>query len=375
MNPRATRPAPTNETPASRARPIIQPASVLALSTALSTIAAAPALQAQTSPPAPTITTVATSPRRLEVRLGMSAAATDRFAETRFRRLLAIEVRDFAFVSPSPLGPIRDEVAYVWIDVPSPSFALIEMRLGPNALSRRSISMSGLGRDVSGRLVALAVSEMLRAQTSLSRVRKPQSAKPVPNDVVLVPARRGPVVALTGSAAAAVLPWSETWLAGSGLGLSFSLDHVGQRIFGRWLGGDAPFGPLGWLELGLGADARYNVGRGFRVSIGAEASAAMLHFGAVRGVNHHPGDRDTWSARAGLDLGLETKVGRSTWLAVGLSPGAILRPVPWQSTTSHAGSLKGGWFGLSVSLLLEHPSSLRASPNATRGQARWLGTN
>jgi hypothetical protein len=150
-----------------------------------------------------------------------------------------------------------------------------------------------------------------------------------------------------------VLPSDSGFLAGPSLSLGYRSRRTSETVFGRLLGGTGDGGSLRWLELGLAADYRLWLGSSWRLVGGLAAALASVRIGDARGVDEIAGERDTWSARAGLVLGAETRLLPSTWLALALEPGAILRPASYMDTAGAAGTLDGAWLGATLSLQLE----------------------
>jgi hypothetical protein len=288
------------------------------------------------------------------VRLSLSPAAAASLSELRVRRLLGIELRNVAALSPAAGGPLGDHIVHVWIDLPSPRSALIEARAGERPLSRREIPIANLSADVAARLVAISASELIRAQTRPTRPRRPAPPRrPSPEELEKA-ARMAPALTWSAAGAVALIPAEGGVLAGPGAELAYRPHVAGQRLFTRWLTGPTSAGVLRWFEVGLGADYRLWVTPSFRFALGASAAIASLHFTSVRAVDAQPWALDTWSARAGADLAAELRLGDSTWLGLSFAPSAMLRPVPYEDARGRAASFNGAWLGLNLSLAIEH---------------------
>jgi hypothetical protein len=303
--------------------------------------------------PAPSSAQIArpatTASKSIELRASFSATASGFFQEPRLRRLLAIELQSVATVSSTSSGPLGDQVAWAWIDLPEESTASIEARVAGSAVLRRTISIEGLGPDAAARHVAIAVAEMIRSLAHPSRSRKPVAGKSPCCEQLETASRSMPRLIWNGGASAAVITGEPMLLAGASIGLGLRYHHTGARLLARWLGGSPGFGTVSWLEAGLGVDQRFTLHRSWRMWLGAQAAAASLQIGGVQSVDGQSGQHAAWSARAGASVGAETRLGESTWLGLAVEPGAILHPVAFEDPSS-SGKLGGGWIGFDLSL-------------------------
>jgi len=326
------------------------PAAAIVLAIGLSGASAG----AQAAPNGGGVTPAAAAPRLVEVRLAMSGVASQKLVEPRVRRLLEIELEDNAILAPGASGPLGDHVAYVWIDLPTPSSVLMEVRIGERPVSRRELQIAGLTFDVAARFVAIAASEMVREQMRPVRPpRKPPPPKgPSPAELERA-ARDAPAIFYTGSGSFAVLPAQAAFLAGPSLSLGYRNRRASEGVFGRLLAGTADGGPLRWLEVGLTGDYRLWLDPGWRLTAGVAAALSSVRVTDVRAVDGIAGERDTWSARAGLVLGAEVRVLPAGWLGLSLEPGAILRPARYMDHAGADGAVEGAWLGATLTLQLE----------------------
>jgi hypothetical protein len=319
--------------------------------------ASAPAPAPVVTPaPSPTPAPTSAQPTGVEVRLSLSKAAADAFSERRFRNKLAIELQSIGTLASGTGGPIGDDVALVWVDVPRAGQALIHVRAGPSPVARRAIDLGGLASDVAGRVVAIAIVEMLlspgasRASARPRRLPPPRAPTPEQLEAAL---RAQPALVWTGGAAGAWLPGAGALLAGASAGLALRAEQASEQLTARWLGGRGDAGTLGWLEVGVGLDYRIWVANGTRLALGAAAAASAVHLGGARAVDGIAGQHDSWSARAGARLGLEARLGPSAWLGLTLEPGAILRPVPYETPAAGAATVSGPFLGVALELAIE----------------------
>ncbi len=284
--------------------------------------------------------------RVVEVRIALSSDALTKLSEPRLRRLLEIELEGSAVLAPGAVGPLGDHVAYLWVDRPTERQIAIEVRVGERAVARRDIAAEGLTGDVAARLVAIAASEMVRDQMEPLRAvprRPPPPRRPTAEEIELA-SRSQPAVQLFAGADLAFLPQDAGILAGPSLGLGFRYYGISETLFARWLTGPSPSGALRWLEFGVSADYRLWLSPSFRLAFGGEAALASAHLGDARIAGGLPGERDTWSARAGGRIGAEFHLGGPLWLTLTATPGAILRPVYYESPAGK-GTLEGLWIG------------------------------
>jgi hypothetical protein len=292
--------------------------------------------------------------RIVEVRVALSSDVLKKLSEPRLRRLLEIELEGSAVLAPGAIGPLGDHVAYIWVDRPSENQIAIDVRVGDRPVSRREIAAARLSGDEAARLVAIAASEMVRDQMEPVRApprRPPPPRRPTEAEIEL--ASRGlPAVQLLVGADVAFAPKDAAVLAGTSLGLGFRYYGISETLFARWLTGPSNSGALRWLELGLSAEYRLWLSPSWRLAFGGEAAVASAHLGDAQVAYGAPGERDTWSARAGGRIGAELHLGGPVWLSLTATPGAILRPVHYESPAGK-GALEGLWLGAGLGLHFE----------------------
>ncbi|AKT36032.1 uncharacterized protein CMC5_001440 [Chondromyces crocatus] len=296
--------------------------------------------------------------RPIEVRVALSSVAAGTLSEVRLRRLLDIELTDTAQVAATATGPLDEHAAYVWIERPTEARLEIQVRIDARPVVRRGISISGLTADVAARLVAITTSEMIRAE--IRRARAPRRAvtprAPTAEELELA-ARDHDALSLGAGPHAAWLPASSTLLAGPGLAVGLRRSRVEQVLFARWLASPVGDSTMRWLEAGLAADYRIWIHPALRITLGASAAAASVRLSNVTAVDDLPGEQDTWSARAGAQISVDTRIGGPLWLGMHLEPGAVLRAVPFRNAAGNRDEIAGAWLGLGFSLTAEAVSS------------------
>jgi hypothetical protein len=297
------------------------------------------------------------SDRTVEIRLTLSTFALRTLSEPRVRHLIEIETEDVAVLAPGPSGPLGDHVAYVWVDQPTISKVVVEARVGDHPVERREIAVRGLAGDVAARLVAIAVSETVRAGMAPRPAPPPPPPPPPPRptaEEMERAARASPAVMLGPAAALAVLPAASGVVAGPSLAVAFRDFGASEAIFARWLTGAAHGGALRWLEIGLSADYRFWLGRSFRLALGGQGAFSSVHVGDALGIEGQPGQEESWSARAGGFVALEARLAAPFWLSLSAEPGAILRPVHYTGPANAAGAIGGAWLGFGLTVHFEH---------------------
>ena len=293
--------------------------------------------------------------RLVEIRLALSGPAAHALSEPRVRSLIEIEAESFAVLAPGAAGPLGDHVAYVWVDEPTAAKVVVEVRVGDRGVERRDLAVRGLAGDVAARLVAMAVSEMVRAGMAPRPAPAPPPAgprRPTPDELERG-YRRAPALLFTATGSFVGLPAASGLLAGPGLALGFRNFGATETFTARWLTGSTRGSALRWLELGLGADYTFWLGRSWRLGLGGGAAFSSVHLADAEAVEGREKERDTWSARANGLVSLEAKLVPSIWLALSAEPGAVLRPVRFTDVGGNAASVVGAWLGAGLALHFE----------------------
>lgn len=291
------------------------------------------------------------------VRLTVSPKANERLIARRLRALLRIQLGDEAEVEPGAVGSLADELIYVWIDVPQPRLALIEVRGHAMALGRRTLAIADFPADVAARVVAIEASEMVRVQAA-AHARNKAGPEPTGDTDPLTGDDAG--VALDSSFDVHGLPSaSPSFLFGPTLSLEHRQQFTAQALYLRWHTGLGDGVGLRWLEVGAGIDLRFSLAERWRLTVGARAGAVVVGLPSdveVDGHRNPDGASDEISARVAGSVGAETALAPQVWLGLRAEPGAVLRPfdytVPGPEPT--LGSVEG--FSMVGSL------SLRVTP-------------
>lgn len=290
----------------------------------------------------------------VEVRLALSEPASVLLVPTRFRRYLSIELDDAGEVDGDGDGPLHDRVAYVWIDLPDPGQVRIQTRVGRHPVATRTFSLrEGLRADVAARLVAIATSEMVRAQARPLRTRKPKRPKPPTPEQIELATRDNPAVLFAGGASGMWIPASGAVLGGSEIDLSYRLGGVRQHLLASWLGGTSDAGPTQWMDLGLGVDRTWWTSPSWRFSLGAVARAGLVRLRDVVSIDGEQGERQAWSSRAAARIQVQRLLSGPSWLSLSLEPGVVLRSPSYVTDTGQAGEVEGFFLGMGLSLELE----------------------
>jgi hypothetical protein len=277
----------------------------------------------------------------------MSRAADDRLHEVRVRRLLAIELDGVAVVEPEAVGPLGDEVIRIWIDVPHPRRAVLEVRRTNGPLARRALAIGGLSSDVAARLVAIATSEMVRVQ-ALPRRRSP--APPAPRRERLeMPAS----FAVQASYAGLWLPASTpALLSGAAIAIEHRRGVTLQALRADWL--SSPVEPtVRWVEIGGALGARLPLADGWRLAVGGRAGAAAVAFHDAAAVDGVGTARDAWIGHAAASIGADAALGGAAWLGLTVEPGATLHAPRVVDDDGASRSFGGFSLGFALTLAAE----------------------
>jgi len=285
----------------------------------------------------------ASASESIQVRVALSKAAAKRLFTLRVRRLLDIELDGVATVEAASHGPLAGDIIRVWIDVPNPRRAVIEVRRAGRSLARHQLAIGGFPSDVAARVVVIAASEMVRVQAELG-----QQVQPPANDNT-EPSGEDEDAALAFGAGLTglILPGTDPGLLfGSELALEHRRGISAQTLYGRWLFGEGAL-RLRWLEVGAAVDVRAALSPVWRLRFGARAGGVALAIPNAALIDGAPATSD-WTARAAALVGVEAALLPSSWATLSLEPGAMLRSI---AVTDREGDLDDiGGFALAVNL-------------------------
>ncbi len=289
----------------------------------------------------------------------MSSAAAKRLHRLRVRRLLEIELDDLVSLDAGSAGPLGGDIIRVWIDLPEPGRAIVEVRRTGRALKRRTLAIGKYSADVAAATIAMVASEMVRYQARLLHRKTP----PVPEPVD-APERKGELHARQGLAISASTGalWLPESTPGAVLGPELALEHrsglVGQQLYGRWLVGDDGARWLGWLEVGAGASVRLPLpAAGWRMHLGARAGAVALQIPQAAAINEVPSTPQSWTVRAGGLVGLEARLAPRTWLGLAVEPGAALRSLRASDAAGETWEVGGFAMNVALGLTADPPAA------------------
>lgn len=254
------------------------------------------------------------------MRIALSPAADERLNERRLRRLLALELRGVAEVLPESTGPLSEDAVRVWLHVPNPRRAVIEVRRTDRSLARRSLRIEDHPADLAARLVAIATSEMVQVQARPLKP-KPPPAQPKP------PPNHESAFRVDAGGALLVLPTSAPLLLGGPeLALEYRRAFTGQILYARWLIGEGDEQRARWLEIGASFDLRFELSEMWHLRLAAKAGGVALALPeAVLVDNNESRGGKEWMIRAGGLVGIEASLTDDVAFALTAEPGACLR--------------------------------------------------
>ncbi len=276
------------------------------------------------------------------------------------RRLIKIELGDID-VPPRPTDPYPQAMSTVFfrVLVPAPDRLHVELWDRGDFYGARRVSVTGSAR-LRSRRIALGAAELawrLR-QRRLVQARRieQEEQRALAAEQQAERERRLQGVTLTAGAKGAFVS-SAGWLAGPELsgGYRFLGGSRAALSLGAYTGQASDIdGSPGWrwLEAGLRGGHGFRLGEQTDLAVGAEVAAAAVRVTEVPSVDGVSGQSDTWSARAGLNLRFEQRVGSKAFLAMGPDLGVALRPVPVVDALGDKQSLGGVWLGLGAELAL-----------------------
>lgn len=223
----------------------------------------------------------------------------------------------------------------------------------------RRLSVANASTQLGARRVALAAAELARQlrrkrlvereRAERDRRRRALAAERAKNRTL-----NGPL-ALASTVRSAWLP-EDDWLElGPGLALEVDLRRGSRLDLGaEWLFGALPDRDVRSSRLGVvfGPARRFVLSSRLDLDVGLELGVSALHFGSVHAVDGVEGQRETWTARAGLALRLQPRLARDVRLSLGPSAGVALRRVPIEIEPGRRLDLGGPWLGAELGIVI-----------------------
>jgi hypothetical protein len=295
------------------------------------------------------------------VRLALSPRAAEHLFELRMRRLLQIELDDAARVDAGIAGQLGGDLILVWIDLPEPRRAVIEVRRINGALARRSIAVGGFPADVAAEAVALAAAEMVRVQARVPPTKRPSEQPRKPVEAADMAA-----FGLGAATDALFLPASEPLaLGGPRLTLELGRGLFSQSLYGRWLFGEGDRRAR-WLEVGGSVGLRFGLGEAWRLGLDLGAAFVDVSFPGASTIDGERND-DAWTVHARGGVHLRARVDREAWLSLGVEAGAAVRSLAIVDANGE-GELGGFALGLSLGVIAApEPQGVARDAAATEG--------
>ncbi len=298
---------------------------------------------------------------RTLVEMGDTGGRVD---EALVRRLIALELGEVNVPdNPRVPGDRGDEVVLYCRVAADGDGLLVEVWDRGDPAGARRVSLQGSSQLVARR-VALAAAELARR---LARDRV-LLEKRLEREALALEAERAEQadsaarrrLALSARAAGVAL-FEGAYLVGPELGVQLNRDHpLRIEMALGWLGGSvsALSETAGWsaAELTLSPGWVFTPRPSWEVTLGAPVTATLVHLRDGVSVDDISGERDTWTARAGLGLSVTRRVASGTRLEAGVSAGMLLRPVRLarvQAGEDDFARLHGGFAQLTLGVLVD----------------------
>ncbi len=328
----------------------------MALLLALMLTAATEVASAQASSGAHSASRAITGERQAEelpakVRIAVSPSANSRLLKHRLRRLVAIELAGIATLESSATGSLGPEVIRVWIDVPEPRRAVIEVRRTGRRLARRALAIGSFPADVAARVVAIATSQMVRVQ---ARAQPEPLCEKIPEGPRENEGKLGDFAVSAGISSQLLFGNTPTFVAGPELSVEHRRFISAQLLYARWLIGEEDDHRMRWLELGGGIDFRIALPHpDWRLSLGGRAGGVAMFLPDV-GKNDSTGPKTSdWTVHATARVAIEVALTPRSWLALAAEPGGLLRSLTISDRDGEHTNISGATVGFSLSLLAD----------------------
>jgi hypothetical protein len=291
------------------------------------------------------------------------------------RRLIELEVGDIEVPSaPGTRPEIRTALFYRIVARPD-NVLVLELWERGQLHGKRTISGVGGSERLRARLVALAAAELARhlRHRRLVQARRHEADERRRRDQERAALLAPPFARLSYASGASLLALTTGDLLVAGPALSGTLSFgAGPRLALRASslhgafegGGERALGQ--WYDLALLPSYVLSLSPDYALDMGLVASASLVHAGQGLSLDGIADQSESWSARLGAFVALESRWTRSLGWFLGPSAGAVMRRVPIAAQSGERGSLAGLWLGLSLGLTVDpmappRPADLDAS--------------
>lgn len=299
-----------------------------------------------------------TAPEAPDVVVEISPAAGEVLNDGATRRLIQLELAEIKVV-PHPLRQDTGRLTLFYRLVLTPAGELrIELWDLGEFYGARRVSTAHGDKKLLARHVALATAELAqrlsRAHSQKAKQIERQAQRELEERRARLEQARRERWALVSQAMAAWLPRAEAGLAGPRLGFQLNHPHRGRVEWSAaWLLGTVSSIPevrgIEWLELRAAPQLRFDAQS---LAAGLEFAAATVAFGGPVSVDAIPDQRQTWSARAGLHLEFQPRIGEQLRLNIAADASYLLRSIPLATATASE-RIQGAWFGLNLGVVIE----------------------
>jgi hypothetical protein len=296
---------------------------------------------------------------RVAIELGSKA---ERLVDPRLtRRLIQLELGDVE-VPPLLKGVAARQPPALFYRVLAtrPQEIRVELWERGEFHGARSVSLSRGTTQLHARRIALAAAELARRLRGQRIADAKRLAQPKTNgENGAGGAHAGRVrPGVAAAVRAGALGPSALWLAGPELAARLRVGKAARlELSAAWMHGRAPAlsgsPTTSAIELGLAPGYAWSLARGVTAVAAARFTASAVHFNDVRGVDGIENQNDTWSARAGLELRVESKSSRGIALYAAPEIGVAMRRIPVQGRDGTRERLGGVWLGGALGFAFE----------------------
>jgi hypothetical protein len=311
-------------------------------------------------------------------------AESERLLDARLtRRLIGLELKEVDVPAPPTALPGSPERS-LFVRVRGDTGHRLRVELWEHGVfhGARVVNVTpGGSRYLRAQRIALVAADLARRlrQERLRQVREQEHAR---SQSDLAPPGAAaeldrPRARLHARAVGALVGPGDLDLAGPELGGELVLwGRARVGLGAAWLFGVAPRMPglprAQWLELSIAPGYSAPLSRRLDLYAGLKVSAAAVHLATSSAVDRIPGEHDTWSARAGAELGAEVHLSRVVSLRGGPEVGSVLRRVVATDRFGGDHRLGGLWLGLGLGVSLD-PAAPAARRDRTHPEPAGAG--